>query len=52
MAVDLPLGWPSVPLVWAGCGQEEVWVAQQDEGWVPCPQQIPELCSAVTCALP
>lgn len=48
MAVELPLGWP---LVWACCGQEEVWVAQQDESWVPCPQWIPEPCSAVTCVL-
>lgn len=52
MAVELPLGWPLVPLLWAHCVQEEVWVAQQDESCVPCPQWIPEPCSAVTCVLP
>lgn len=37
-AVEPLRGWPLAPLVWAGCGQEEVWVAQQE----PCPQRIPE----------
>lgn len=59
--VELVPGWPVVPLVWAG-GEEKLWGregmgqhhshARLGESWVPCPQRVPGLCSAVTSGLP
>lgn len=60
-AVEPALGWPLVPLAWAG-GEQEVWGskapvpgwrgAQQGESWAPCPWWVPEVCSTVISGLP